>query len=142
MAGKMFLIVIDSHSKWIEVFPLSVASAQTTIQKFRQLFARFGIPYSIVSDNGPQFVASEFESFCRSNGIQHTRVAPYHPSSNGLAERAVEVFKQGLKEQTSGTLEDKISRLLFQYGLRHTLLLECHWQSYCWVGDYVQDWIF
>ena len=115
MAGKMFLVVIDSHSKWIEVFPLSVASAQTTIQKLRQLFSRFGIPESIVSDNGPQFVAAEFEEFCRSNGIQHTKVAPYHPSSNGLAERAVQVFKQGFKKQTSGSLEDKLSRLLFQY---------------------------
>ena len=52
MAGKMFLVVINAHSKWIEVAPLSVATAQTTIQTLRQLFARFGIHESIVSDNG------------------------------------------------------------------------------------------
>ena len=51
-----------------------------------------GLPDSIVSDNDSQFTAQEFQDFCKSNRIQHTRVAPYHPSSNGLAERAVKVF--------------------------------------------------
>ena len=76
-----------------------MATAQTTIQTLRQLFARFGIPESIVSDNGTQFTALEFEEFCRLNDIVHTKAAPYHPSSNGLAERAVRVFKQGLRKQ-------------------------------------------
>ena len=53
MEGKMFLIMIDAHSKWIEVFPMATATALTTIQRLRQLFAQFGIPESIVSDNGP-----------------------------------------------------------------------------------------
>ena len=113
--GKMFLIVIDAHSKWIEVFPMTSATALTTVQHLRQLFSRFGIPDSIVSDNGSQFVAKEFQEFCKSNGIQHIRVAPYHPSSNGLAERAVQVFKQGMKKVSSGTIWDRISKFLFQY---------------------------
>ena len=49
MEGKMFLIVIDAHSKWIEVFPMATATAMTTIQRLTQLFAQFGIPESIVS---------------------------------------------------------------------------------------------
>ena len=77
MAGKMFLVVIDAHTKWIE-FPMNTATAFTTIQRLRQLFAQFGIPDSIV-----QFAAAEFDNFCRLNGVVHTKVAPYHPSSNG-----------------------------------------------------------
>ena len=92
MSGKMFLVVIDAHSKWIDVFPMTTATATTTIQQLRTLFAQFGIPDTIVSDNGPQFSAVEFQQFCRLNGIRHSRVAPYHPSSNGLAERAVKIF--------------------------------------------------
>ena len=115
LEGKMFLIVIDAHSKWIEVFPMTSATALTTVQHLRQLFSRFGIPDSIVSDNGSQFVAKEFQEFCKANGIQHIRVAPYHPSSNGLAERAVQVFKQGMKKVSNGTILDRISRFLFQY---------------------------
>ena len=48
MAAKMFLVVIDTHSKWIEVSPMSVATSQTTIQQLRQLFAQFRIPHTIV----------------------------------------------------------------------------------------------
>ena len=107
MDGKMFLVVIDAHSKWIEVFPMSHAIALTTVQHLRQLFAQFGIPDSIVSDNGTQFTAQEFQDFCKSNRIQHIRSSPYHPSSNGLAERAVQVFKQGMKKASSGTVSDK-----------------------------------
>ena len=115
MEGKMFLIVIDAHSNWIEVFPITSATVLTTVQHLRQLFSRFGIPDSIVPDNGSQFIAKEFQEFCKSNGIQHIRVAPYHPSSNGLAECAVQVFKQGMKKVRNSTIWDRISRFLFQY---------------------------
>ena len=111
----MLLVVIDAHSKWIEAIPLKTANALTTIRQLRKLFAQFGIPNTLVSDNGPQFAAVEFHEFCHLNGIRHTRVAPYHPSSNGLAERAMRVVKDGLKKQQGDTLLDQLSRLLFQY---------------------------
>ena len=58
------------------------------------------IPETIVSDNGPQFVAREFENLCEANVIQHVQVAPYHLTSNELAERVESIFKEGLKKQT------------------------------------------
>ena len=115
MDGKMFLVVIDSHSKWIEVFPMKSATSAATVRYLRQLIAQFGIPETIVSDNGAQFVATEFKEFCQQNGIRHIQTAPYHPSSNGLAERAVQVFKHRVHKQSSGSIHDKIARVLFQY---------------------------
>ena len=115
LEGKMILIVVDAHSKWIEAIPMSTASAQTTIQQLRKLIAQFGIPDTLVSDNGSQFTATEFQEFCRLNGIRHTTVAPYHPSSNGLAERAVRIVKEGLRKLKDGTMTDRLSRILFQY---------------------------
>ena len=113
--GKMLLIIVDSHSKWIEAFTMKNATSSATIRYLRQVFAQFGVPESIVSDNGTQFVTSEFKEFCQMNSIRHIQTAPYHPSSNGMAERSVQVIKQGIRKQSTGTLNDRISRVLFQY---------------------------
>ena len=66
----MLLVVVDSHSKWIEVQTMSTPTAVATIEQSRVMFARWGIPETIVSDNGPQFVAQEFKMFCKSNGAK------------------------------------------------------------------------
>ena len=113
--GRMFLIVIDSHSKWLEVLPVRAATSEETIEKLGRLFSTFGIPDKIVSDNGSVFTSGEFEAFLKNNGIVHIRVSPYHPSSNGLAERAVQIFKKAIERQREGTIETKLSRLLFSY---------------------------
>ena len=113
--GRMFLVLVDAHSKWMEVAPVTTSSSTMTIEKLRTFFATHGIPQKIVTDNGPQFTSKEFADFTRSNGIEHTCTAPYHPASNGLAERAVRTFKQGLRRITEGSLETRLARFLFQY---------------------------
>ena len=57
----------------------------------------------------------DFKLFLRVNGIKHVTSAPYHPASNGLAERAVQTFKAGIKKMKEGSLVDKLSRFLFTY---------------------------
>ena len=93
----MFLVVVDAHSKWVEVIPVSSTTSSSTIEVLRDLFARFGISEQIVSDKGAQFVSEEFQAFVRSNGIRHITSAPYHPATNSLAEKAVQTFKQTLR---------------------------------------------
>ena len=79
--GKMILVLIDAHSKWIEATCTQNATSAAVIDELRLWFARFGIPETIVSDNGTCFVSEEIEAFFRSNGIQHLTSAPYHPAS-------------------------------------------------------------
>lgn len=113
--GTMFLLIIDAYSKWIDVYPVHHATTETTITKMRSSFAVFGIPETLCTDNGTPFVSSEFEQFLTNNGIKHIRSAPYHPSSNGLAERAVQTVKNGLRKQQNGTIQTKLDRFLFSY---------------------------
>lgn len=63
-----------------------------------EIFARFGVPKTLVSDNGTQFTSSEFQKFVELNGIAHLRSSPYYPMSNGQAERFVDTFKRALKK--------------------------------------------
>jgi len=66
-------------------------------------------------DNGPSFKSDEFRSFLSNNGITHVTSAPYHPSTNGLAERAVQTLKRGLKRTPGATVQEKLSRFLLSY---------------------------
>ena len=116
--GKIILVVVDAHSKWLEALTVTAATSQSTIEKLRMLFATHGLPETIVSDNGSVFTSEEFQVFTRRNGIQHLTSAPYHPASNGLAERAVQTVKEALrKEAGGGSMKPKIARFMFQYRL-------------------------
>ena len=81
----------------------------------RSSFATLGLPEQLVTDNGPSFTSEEFALFLQMNGIKHITTAPYHPGSNGLAERAVHTLKSGLKKIAEGSLANRLSRFLLNY---------------------------
>ena len=114
--GKMFMVVVDAHSKWLDVAVVTTPSSQQAIKVLRNLFATHGLPEMIVSDNGSAFTSAEFQTFVKRNGIRHVRSAPYHPSSNGQAERVVQTFKEAILK-TTGDLDTRLARFLFQYRL-------------------------
>lgn len=115
--GHMYLILVDAHSKWIDVVLMNTITSHNTIEKLMSIFATHGLPKTIVTDNGTTFTSHEFQQFLRDNGIRHVTSAPYHPSTNGLAERAVQTFKSALKKITDGSIQSRITRFLFQYRL-------------------------
>ncbi|XP_041771477.1 uncharacterized protein K02A2.6-like [Anopheles merus] len=94
--GDYFLVVVDAHTKWPEIIRTASITARITVSILRGLFARFGMPTTLVSDNGTQFTSGEFSEFCLSNGVHHITSAPFHPQSNGQAERFVDTFKRSL----------------------------------------------
>ena len=112
--NKYYLILIDSYTKWLEVHIVPSTSSEATIRVLRSIFATHGCPEQLVLDNGSGFVSSEFKSFLASLGIEHIQTSPYHASSNGLAERAVQIFKSNVKK-LDGDIQTRISTMLFQY---------------------------
>ena len=67
--GKTFFIVVDAHSKWPEVIPMSTMTSLATVVELTRVFASYGIPQQLVSDNGPQFTPQEFKEFLQTNGV-------------------------------------------------------------------------
>ena len=107
--GKMFLVLINAHSKWMEVQPVCSATPSNTISALRTIFATFGLPEILVSDNGSVFTSEEFRVFIKRNGIRHLTSAPYHPATNGLAERAVQIFKRTPQTSLSLSMSSKVA---------------------------------
>jgi hypothetical protein len=115
-----YFIIVDSYSKWLEVAKMSSTTTASTIAVLQQLFARYGLPREVVSDNGPQFISKEFNTFLKSLGILQTLIPAYHPQSNGQAERTIQTFKHSLSKMqldtTDGsTVAAKVNRLLLRY---------------------------
>ena len=113
--GKMYLVLVDAHSKWLDVQIMNSITSEMTTSRLCSIFATHGLPQQIVNDNGPTFTSEAFKEFTKLNGIKHTISSPYHPLSNGLAERAVQIFKQSLRQMQDGSLTEKISKFLFKY---------------------------
>jgi hypothetical protein len=117
--GKMFLICVDAYSKWPEVIRTEDTTTVGTILKLAEIFSRFGLPEQLVSDNGPQFTSEEFKKFTTSNGIKHILSSPYHPRSNGAAERMVRTFKQAMKASLGESTDVNPAACLSQFLLKY-----------------------
>ena len=100
--GKYYgLVIVDSYSRFPEVFWTTNSSSDFTRQAFRKYFSREGIPQVIVTDNGTHFSASSLKDWIKSIGSQVLFTAPRHPESNGLAENFVKTVKNVIKAEHS-----------------------------------------
>ena len=91
--GKIFLIIYDTYLKWIDATPMTNITSSAAINRLRCTFSIHGIPNFIICDNRPSLASQEFNTFCKSNGMKHLTIAPYHPSSNSAAECLVKHLK-------------------------------------------------
>ena len=75
-SGESILVVIDYYSRFFEVAILGKTISAEVVKAIFPMFVRFGIPHSLRTDNGPQFVSDEFEKFLTTNGIEHRTTTP------------------------------------------------------------------
>lgn len=104
--GYCFLVWIDAHTKYAGVHLSNYEDTKTTTRLLSGLYAYFGLLSQIVSNNGPAFVSEKFAKFLQENSILHLCLAPYHPQTNGEAERFVGTFKKAVKCGGPGTREE------------------------------------
>ena len=99
------LVAIDKFSKWIEVRPVTRIKAEQAVLFFTDIIHRFGVPNSIITDNGTQFTERKFLEFCDRHHIRVDWAAVAHPKTNGQVERANGIILQGLKPRSFNRLD-------------------------------------
>ena len=106
--GHNFLVLMDVHSKWMDVQLMTSTTSATTMEKI--LLSTHSLPTKkIVTDNGSAFTSHEFRQFMQQNGIKHI--------TNGLAERAVQTFKRAIERMPDIPIQERLSKFLFTYRL-------------------------
>ena len=86
--AQYLLVLIDSCSRWIELYPITDLLAETAAEKIAEHIGRFGHPAQILSDNGSQFVNKLFEDLYALTGIHRLNTTPDSSEENGIVERA------------------------------------------------------
>lgn len=115
--GESILVVVDYYSRFLEVAILKSTTSTKIIEAITPMFARFGVLFSLRTDNGPQFVSEEFESFLQAHGVEHRRTTPLWPQANDEVERQ---NRSLLKSLQIANLEGKNCKPSWFLGWRHT----------------------
>ena len=97
---KHYIVVPDYYSRYPEVIRLTSTTSASIITAMKSVFSRHGIPHTVVSDNGPQYVSAEMKKFSNLYGFNHVTTSLHYPQSNGFAERMVKTIKKLLSSSS------------------------------------------
>lgn len=111
---QVFLLIIDYYSKFPEIIEMNNTSSEATITELKKVFCRYGIPNTVVSDNGPQFSSREFKEFAAEYGFKCSFSNPMYPQSNGQAERYVQTIKRMIKKAKIENKEVQLALLNYR----------------------------
>ena len=96
--GQDYLSVMDYYSKYIEIAHLTNKTSSMVISRLKSIIARWGIPETIVTDNGPEFRSDIFRKFSQEYDFHHVTSSPHFPQANGQAESGVKIAKSVLRQ--------------------------------------------
>jgi hypothetical protein len=104
--GHVFLLVaVDKFTKWIKAMPVTSQDSTSAVNFIKSIVFCFGVPNSIITDNGTNFTSREFGDYCEELGIQLNFASVAHPQTNGQVEKANGLICNGLKKRLLAPLE-------------------------------------
>ncbi|KAJ3704748.1 hypothetical protein LUZ61_008453 [Rhynchospora tenuis] len=116
---KFLVVAVEYFTKWIKAKLLATISSQKVVDFVRhQIVYRYGLPHTIISNNGTQFSGAPFQDFCKGLGIRSCTSSVCHPQSNGLAEVSNRTILEGLKKKIEGsknTWSEYLDEILWAY---------------------------
>ena len=120
VGNKRFLVVsTDYFTKWVEAEPLAnIRDVDTKKFIWKNIVTRFGVPRTLISDNGLQFDSKAFRRYCSKLGITNRYSTPTYPQGNGQAEAVNKVIVNGLKtrlDDAKGRWVEELPYVLWTY---------------------------
>jgi transposase InsO family protein len=104
--GHVYMLVaVDKFTKWVEAAPVTTQDSTAAINFIKSIIFHFGVPHSIITDNGTNFTTKEFKNYCESMGIKLKFASVAHPKTNGQVEKANGLIYNGIKKRLLSPLE-------------------------------------
>jgi hypothetical protein len=104
--GHVYMLVaVDKFTKWVEEAPVTTQDSTTVINFIKSIILRFGVPHSIITDNGTNFTSKEFKNYCESMAIKLKFASVAHPKTNGQVKKANGLICNGIKMRLLAPLE-------------------------------------
>src|SRR3954451_4380843 len=104
--GHVYLLVaVNKFTKWIEDMPVTKQKGKTVVKFFQSIVYRFGVPHSIITDNGSNFISKEFQDFREGLGINISYASVAHPQTNRQVEKANGLVGGDIKKRLLSPLE-------------------------------------
>ena len=107
--GEQLLVIIDYYSRYFLIKIMKTTTTEKVIEALEETIDMFGIPYSVTTDNGPQFVSNDFEDYLVRLDVKHQRTTPRWAQANGEVERqnrtllkAMRIAHGMLRKRTGG----------------------------------------
>ena len=97
--NKQYLVVMDFYSKYIELAYLPKTTSSVIIDKFKNMFCRWGDPEELCTDGASYFTSHEFQNFAKQCDFKHTISSAHYSQGNGEAEAAVKIAKSILRQK-------------------------------------------
>jgi transposase InsO family protein len=119
------LLATDYFTKWVEAIPLKKVTSENMVDFVKEhIIYRFGIPQTIMTDQGAQFVSLEFREFAESMGIKLFDSSPYYAQANGQAEAFNKIMIKLIQKKSIRSQRGVIRYSMRLYGLTEWLLME------------------
>jgi hypothetical protein len=99
------LVAVDKFTKWVDAAPVTTQDSTAVINFIKSIVFRFGVPHSIITDNGTNFTSKEFKSYYESMGIKLKFASAAHPKTNGEVKKANGLICNGIKKRLLAPLE-------------------------------------
>lgn len=115
---KFILVAVDYFMKWVEAEALTTITTRQVLNFFWKIICKLGLPRTVVTDNGRQFVDKKLKAFYQSLGIKHVTSSVEHPQQNGQAEAANKAILSELKRRLGdkkGAWVDELPKVLWAY---------------------------
>ena len=112
--GTDYLLVVDYMSLFPVIWRLSNQTSKAVIEQMKSIFAEYGVPDTLITDNGPCYDSKEFKWFTQKYNFEHVTSSPHYHEGNGLAEKYVDIIKNWLQKALDSKEDPYKSMFIYQ----------------------------